>query len=351
MPSISIYKRKRRQKDGTTKASKVYWAEIRFGRKGPKFFRSTGKTIEREAKEAAKEMAQEIERKEAPFHGIQLMTIDTMFGRWWLEHGKNLKGADIEKFRVNNVIVNFTQDLPIKDINDVEVNKFIQNRLNQDASIPTIKREVTTLRSALNRASIKWGEKIGHVNWKDHKLKDSPDRDIYATPDEMSAIIQNLSLNIKLAALWSLYGMTRLGETKTLRRSDVYPKERFCFVDGKTGKRRVQLSDTALKILDTAMRVNDDPIYVFDLTNRRRQWERARKLAKRADVRWHDLRHIGASWLSDHSNDPTKSQKALGHTNFKTTMKYIHAQGGSLQDALNTMPQIADFTNLDAEEE
>ena len=290
----------------------------------------------------------EIEKNDLPFHGIEIMTIDTMFGRWWLEHGQNLKGAKVEKFRVRNLIDNFSEDLPLKDLNDIEVNKYIQNRQCNGATIPTIKREVATLRSALNRAKTKWGEKIGTVNWRDHKLKDSPDRDIYATPDEMSKIISFLCFDIKLAVLWSLYGMTRLGETTSLRRADVYPAEAFCFVDGKTGKRRVHLSEMALKILDVAMRSNDDPVYVFNLKNRRRQWERARRLGKREDIRWHDLRHIGASWLNDYSNDPTKPTKALGHTNYKTTMKYIHAQAGSLQQALNAMPVVEELESLNA---
>lgn len=350
MPSIHIYKRKNKNKDGEFKEAKFYTAEIRWGRSGPKFLRSTGKSTRREAELEAEKIAVDIERKELKYHGIELMTIDTMFGKWWLEYGKNLKSAPVEKYRVKNLINNFTDDLPIKDLNDKEVHNYIQARQIDGTSIPTIKRELTTFRSALKTAATKWGEEVGHVNWRDHKLRDSQERDIYATPEEMAGLITHLSINIKLAALWSLYAMTRLGETKSLRRADFYPDEGFCFVNGKTGKRRVFLSQTAIKVAIMAMKLNEDPVYIFDLRNRRRQWERARELAGREDIRWHDLRHIGASWLSHGSNDPIKSQKALGHTNFKTTMRYIHSQGGGLTDALNAMPKVIEIADLETEE-
>lgn len=348
MPSIYLFKRKTKNKDGTVKESKIYTAEIRFGRKGPKFLRSTGKSIRREAELEAEKIATDIERKELKYHGLELMTIDTLFGKWWIEYGSNLKSAPVEKYRVQNLINNFTDDLPIKDLNDKEVHLYIQARQNSGVTIPTIKRELTTLRSALHTAATKWGEEVGQVNWRDHKLKDSDQRDIYATPQEIQNILSHLSHHIKLAVLWSIYGMTRLGETKSLRRADVYPDEGFCFVNGKTGRRRVHLSETALKILLVSMKSHDDPVYVFDLGNRRRQWERARELAGRPDIRWHDLRHIGASWLNHGSKDPTKSQKALGHTNFKTTMRYIHSQGGGLTDALNAMPKVIEIADLEA---
>jgi integrase len=294
-------------------------------------------------------IATDIERKELKYHGVELMTIDTLFGRWWIEYGQKLRGSGTEKFRIQNLIANFTDNLPIKDLNDKEVHSYIQFRQGAGASIPTIKRELTTLRSALKTAATKWGEEVGQVNWRDHKLKDSQERDIYATTEEMANILTLLEQNIKLAALWSLYAMTRLGETKSVRRADFYPNEGFCFVNGKTGKRRVFLSEIAIKAAILAMKLNEDPVYIFDLRNRRRQWERARKLAGREDIRWHDLRHIGASWLNHGSNDPIKSQKALGHTNFKTTMRYIHSQGGGLTDALNAMPKVIDIADLEAE--
>lgn len=348
MPSIHVYKRMHRQKDGTQREAKIYSAEIRFGRSGPKFLRSTRKSNRREAELEAEKIALEIERKELKYHGVELMSIDTLFGRWWIEYGQKLRGAGTEKFRIQNLIANFSEGLPIKDLNDKEVHSYIQARTGAGAAMPTIKRELTTLRSALHTAKTKWGEEVGQVNWRDHKLKDSQERDIYATPQEMAAIISLMEKNIQLAALWSLYAMTRLGETKTLRRADFFPNEGFIYATGKTGRRRVFLSQMAINVAVMAMRLNDDPVYIFDLTNRRKQWERAREIAGRPDIRWHDLRHIGASWLSQGS-DATHSQKALGHTNFKTTMRYIHSQGGGLTDALNAMPKVIEIADLEAD--
>ena len=188
------------------------------------------------------------------------------------------------------------------------------------------------------------GQEIGEIDWPSHKQKGAGEREIYCSPNEMARIISHLSNNIKLAVLWSLYSMARLGETESLNRKDVYFDERFCWVDGKSGKRRILLNDICLAALKKAFDECDDRIRVFDLTNRRRQWERARKLANRPDLRWHDLRHIGATWLRQFgTSDLKKVQKVLGHSRLSTTGRYSHVGDDETFEALNEMPNVLEI--------
>ena len=128
MPSVYIAKRKRKQKDGSYKISKVYWVEIRYGRNGPKFHRSTKKISKRQAEEAVLILVKDIEANELKYYGLELMTIDTMMGKWWIDKGRYLGGAETEEFRVNNLIGILGKDTPIKDLGDIQVNKYIQAR-------------------------------------------------------------------------------------------------------------------------------------------------------------------------------------------------------------------------------
>ncbi len=159
----------------------------------------------------------------------------------------------------------------------------------------------------------------------------------------MASIMSFLPLNIKLAALWSLYSMARLGETRELVKPDIYFNERFCWVNGKTGKRRILLNDICLKVLKLASKTTNDPLKVFDLTNRRKAWERARKLAGREDLRWRDMRHIGATWLRQFgASDIKEIQVVLGYTDIGTTQRYAHVQNDDAIETLNKMPNVID---------
>lgn len=59
-------------------------------------------------------------------------------------------------------------------------------------------------------------------------------------------------------------------------------------------------------------------------SSRRCLWETCRKLAGLDNLRYHDLRHTFASMMLESGADIVDVQKALGHTQLKTTAVYLH---------------------------
>ena len=110
----------------------------------------------------------------------------------------------------------------------------------------------------------------------------------------------------------------------------------------KTGRpRHVPLSDGVLQLLASIPRHDNCP-WVFANPKSHKpyksifiSWNTARKNAKLADVRMHDLRHSFASFLVNAGRSLYEVQKILGHTQIKTTQRYAHLSQDTLLDAAN----------------
>jgi integrase len=64
-----------------------------------------------------------------------------------------------------------------------------------------------------------------------------------------------------------------------------------------------------------------------------------RTLCRKAGIkyfRFHPLRHAGASMLADKGVAPNTIQEMLGHSNLKTTERYLHSVKGAVRDAMAT---------------
>jgi integrase len=73
------------------------------------------------------------------------------------------------------------------------------------------------------------------------------------------------------------------------------------------------------------------PITYWGLQSR---WQRAKKEAGIASLRWHDLRHTAASRLTRQARDLSITQELMGHADIKTTRKYRHVLKTELTAAL-----------------
>lgn len=118
-------------------------------------------------------------------------------------------------------------------------------------------------------------------------------------------------------------------------------------VEGTTKGRRVRvvpLADQALAALDrVAARQDftgpDDYVFVnaaggrIDDSALRRRYQAARDAAGLAPLRFHDLRHTAGTLLA-RVLDPATVRDILGHSNLRTTARYLHAvRASALADA------------------
>jgi integrase len=80
--------------------------------------------------------------------------------------------------------------------------------------------------------------------------------------------------------------------------------------------------ERAVKILKVK---GGERIFPYSLQYIGRQWREIRKQAGLEDVRIHDLRHTFGSRAGKAAQDnPYAVQELMGHTDFRTTQKYIH---------------------------
>lgn len=100
--------------------------------------------------------------------------------------------------------------------------------------------------------------------------------------------------------------------------------------DTKTGGRAVPLAPSAVRLLESLPRDDDNPWVIAGrkpgghLTDLQHPWRRIRERAKLPDVRIHDLRHSFASRALALGEGLPMIGKLLGHTQVQTTARYAH---------------------------
>ena len=121
----------------------------------------------------------------------------------------------------------------------------------------------------------------------------------------------------------------RASEVRTLKWR--YRREGKLFLpDTKTGGRAVPLAPSAVRLLTSLPRDEDNPWVIagrkpgWHLTDLQHPWRRIRGRAGLDDVRIHDLRHSFASRALALGEGLPMIGKLLGHTQVQTTARYAH---------------------------
>jgi integrase len=79
------------------------------------------------------------------------------------------------------------------------------------------------------------------------------------------------------------------------------------------------------------------------LDNIQTSWENALKNAVIKDFRFHDLRHTFASWIIQNHGDITVVKELLGHSDIRTTMRYVHLVKEQLRENVNLIDVDEDY--------
>jgi integrase len=120
---------------------------------------------------------------------------------------------------------------------------------------------------------------------------------------------------------------------------------------GKKGRRQVSMSSRVCEMLIERARTGGEwvfpslklnragkPMTAHGLSSRFAEFKRTVGLPK--DVVLYSARHTFATDVTEATGDITKTQKALGHTQLKTTVRYVHARAantGAIMDARNAV--------------
>lgn len=249
----------------------------------------------------------------------------------------------------------------LSDITKLDIlalQKEVTNRVSERAS----NKAITLLRAIFNRA-IDWdlwdkknptqGIKKYHEKARERYLTEQEEVAFFDALDE----VDNPTMRTFFYMLF--YTGARRGELMSMKWSDICTENGITFwraEQSKTGNTKTTpLIGEAIKIIKELKEYNSmlgyDGDYVFYsetseykyLQSPQKTWERLCKKTEIENLRMHDIRHTGATWLSSNGASFAIIRDYLGHTNTSVTGRYTNQ---NLKAQLQAMQGV--FDGLDA---
>ena len=309
---MSLYKRK---------PGGVWW--VRFGRKT----RKTTGTKDRKR-------AEEFERVERDRIWRRNKLGDRGALSWqkaaerWLKHSKRSRVRDRELLawlapRIGNEAV--------RDVADpAALDQLREDGLAEGWAQSTVDRMMRTVRSVLRSC---WKRKeIDQPYVPMHGDPEAEPR--FLTHDQFRALCAELPHHLNLAARFAVLTLLRKTAHSRLTWDRIDLESRWAWVPGertKTGKPfGIALSDEAIEILMECKRLwpNGERVFRYDgqpVSNfHTAAFKKAAERAKVLPLRWHDLRHTGASWAVQNGVTLQELMVLGNWKSYKSVLVYAH---------------------------
>ncbi len=240
----------------------------------------------------------------------------------------------------------------VSEMNRMDIERYKRDRKAEllakrpNASMASINRELALLSHAYNVArlpnpvkGVKRFEEFGRERF----LDDEEEERLFETIERLYPELEPL-FRVLISAGY------RLGEVLAL----VNDPEMVNFKEGyikipriiRKGKKKdvlTPLNDALTQAIGKAIRSTGVPkgqrIFPYSIHSIEKKWKRIRKEADLEDaVRIHDLRHtFGSRAGSKAHDDPYAVQDLMGHTDFRTTQKYVHVSMARKQAVMRRM--------------
>jgi integrase len=351
------------------KAGTPYY-QFDFQIRGHRFLGSTKCTTKREA-----EAVENGERERAK---IQLasgqadggsLTIDIAAGRYWAEIGKHHACSSDTWRDIQRLVTYFGANKRLCDIADNEVAALVSwrrgNRVQRSKkrkledcpliSNATVNRSTTEVLKKLFTRAKAWGIRFDREpRWRAHMLAESEERIRELQDDEGERLEDHTREDYEPFFDFARAAGPRLREC-LLRWSEVNFSTRQIIKRGKGGKTIViPITPVVREILwplqgqhkefvftYTAQRTRGERIkgerYPITFNGVKTIWKRIRKAAGVVDFRFHDFRHDLATKLLRDTGNLKLVQKALNHSDIKTTTRYAHVLTEEVSTALEAV--------------
>jgi integrase len=190
--------------------------------------------------------------------------------------------------------------------------------------------ELALIKRVLDTAVKKWGYGIPYNPIKDIEFpKGSTARTRRLVSDEKERLLTAASSqrNNYIASIveFAIETGMRRSEILKLRWSDVDLENGFASLyDTKNGEdRRVPLTRRCIEVLHTVPQT-DEQVFPISATCLRLAWNRARKKAGIADLRFHDLRHEAVSRFFEMGMSVPEVALISGHKDVRQLFRYTH---------------------------
>lgn len=283
------------------------------------------------------------------------LTLDAAFGRYWLDHAKDLKSA-VDITRGTRVILaGIGKHVALGDLSNDIVARFVAKRRGTKSKRKTllspasVNRELTLLRAVCRMARDRWGYEVAPINWKGQWLSEPEARETYLTADEAERILAELPKHLRAPFLLSLLTGLRKGNVLGLDWRQINMKARKIRVKIKSKKLggkplEIDMTEAVLILLANLGPKDEGPVFLYKgrlFKQPHKAWKRALKRAGMdPDTRWHDLRHTAGSWMVQGGIPLDVVQQNLGHTEISTTQRYAHREGSARKAGYDVLADI-----------
>lgn len=363
------------------KQSPFYHYDFQVG--GERFYGSTEQTARREAlahEKSLKDQAKADLKAQRKLRGTKgQLTLAAATEKYWDEVGKRHANAETTFTDLARIVEFFGADHLLSSITDDDVNRLVEWRRAQKrwgresreedkpakfVSNSTVNRSTTlVLKKLFTRAKRSWKHSFpDEPDWRAHWLAEPKERVRELKSSERASIELAARPDYQPVIDFALATGFRMDEC-LLRWSEVDWEGSQIETIGKGGKQvRTRITSVVRDILEAQL--GYDPNWVFTYIASRTvrgngkvqdrikgerypityeglksQWKRTRSAAKVENFRFHDLRHDLGTKLLRQTGNMKLVQKALNHSDIKTTSRYAHVLDEEVGDALEKLAE------------
>lgn len=344
-----------------------------FEIRGHRFYGSTKRTNRREAEAVEdREKALARQRVVASEAAKTSLRLDDIAGRYWAEVGQYHAGKDNTWRDLERLVEHFGRDKLLTEITDDDVarlvawrrgHRVIRSKGRKAAEAPlianaTVNRSTTeVLKKLFTRARRAWRVRFEHEpNWSEHRLPEPQERvrELVGTEGDrieaatradygpFFAFARASGLRLRECLLrwpevdWAAAQIRKRGKggklvtvpiTSTIRAilwplQGHHPEMVFTYVAQRTRAPRIRGQRYPLTYAGTKI-----------------AWRRLRQRAGVEGFRFHDFRHDVGTKLLRQTGNLKLVQKALNHSDIKTTTKYAHVLDQEVAAALESLQE------------
>ena len=324
------------------KGSPYWWYAFTYN--GKRYRGST--KAERKADAQAIAAALLAELKAAP-QRPESWKLTHVLGTYYTEHAQHLKSHSFvwQKITLFDSLLDTQQ--PLASLTTRQLMDFRARRRGAGIQLPTINRDMAILKAAINHCVHAHGLAAPAIDWKRLRYPENEHRVRFLSREEFDALIAAADPGMQLAITAAVTTGLRKTAMLGIEWHQVDLRGRTITVPRGKG-RKPQVVTIAAPLLEmlkqhrasqTAAGANATPAGkaasesakvvqlrgpVFDLTNFRKRWDKARAEARLVDFHWHDLRHTFATWAMQAGVNLIALRDALAHSSVAVTQRYAH---------------------------
>lgn len=263
----------------------------------------------------------------------------------------------IEEFDTKNQPMGASKKDALKHIKTMSIAKLAPERLTQDAARghvklrrktiapSTMKQELSYIHEALSsmkdikkfKYSLEGLNSARRIETKRGEVSSSQKKDRRPTLDELDAILKHLSSRKRASipaadlVLFAIFSARRRGEISRFEWDKIdfrnkTTKMRLKDPNNKNRITMIAIPDRAMKIIEKIGDRDSDFVFPFKPDSVSATFERAVRDLGIDDLRFHDLRHEGASHLFEIGKSINEVAMVTGHSSWDSLKRYTHLE-------------------------